>query len=304
LNDQQNREQAELQALANKDPVDPYPDLRVMDPQELRDGDVLMMLGMGDFHGIPISWLIRFLDGGAYSHSAMVTLEDGKPMVWDHSKEWKLAPVSYEEGVGNHYWAHVYRLRKHGEAVGSERYPALPIVKVLDRHRGDPYEINFLILAGVIGVISQMPKDEDVRRLVKWVLFRLAELISVLIDSSDIKHDMLICTSVTGLAYWEALNTIPNDYALRADLDRHRGDDDPKDEDWDAAVEALMTQLRRIYNNLDEQIAARQEALRSGNSSWVDVGGPRLPANLVSPADLEFSNVLERVGKLEIPGAN
>ena len=104
MNDQQNREEAELhaelQGLANEDPVDPYPDLREMDPRELQDGDVLMMLGMGDFHGIPIPWLIRFLDGGAYSHSAMVTLEAAEPMVWDHSKEWKLAPVSYEEGVG------------------------------------------------------------------------------------------------------------------------------------------------------------------------------------------------------------
>lgn len=278
--------------------ADPYPDLPLMPPDALKDGDVLMMLGQGTYHGIPVSWLIRALDGGAYSHSAVVSLIDGEPRVWDHSDDMQLAPVSLNQGIRHHAWCHVYRFTKHGEPVGSDRYPSAPIVEVLEGHRGDPYDMGLLIMAGVVAVLSRRPEDPVLRELARLGLEALIGAITWLLDHKDIRSGMLICTAVTGLSYWSALNQTPHDYALEVDIQR-RGPT-AADDDWDDAIDRLKALLARVWPEFPEDEARWQQALAS-NAHWVEVGGRFLPVNMVSPSDLEFSRTLERVGKLKIP---
>ena len=277
---------------------DPYPDLPVIPPEALTDGDVLMMLGQGTYHGIPVSWLIRALDGGAYSHSAVVSLIDGLPHVWDHSEGMKLAPVSLDDGIRNHAWCHVYRLSKHGETTGSARYPTGPLVKVLESHCGDPYDMGLLIMAGVVAVLSRRPEDPGLRELARLGLEALIAAIAWLLDHKDIRSGMLICTAVTGLTYWSAVNETPHDYALEVDIQR-RGPTDA-DADWDDTIERLKALLARVWPDFPEDEARWRQTLAS-NAHWVDVGGTLLPVNMVSPSDLEFSRTLQRVGRLEIP---
>ena len=281
---------------------DPYPDLPVIPPEKLRDGDVLMMLGEGCAYigpiPVPVSWLIRALDGGAYSHSAVVSLIGGEPHVWDHSKNWALGPVSLHDGIKDHKWCHVYRLYKHGEHAGSTRYPRAPLVKVLNDHEGDPYDKMLLLMAGVVAVISRMPEDALVREAVRIGMEAVVFAINWYVDHHDIRSGMLVCTAVTGLSYWSAFNEVPHDYALEVDIQRHhagRGD-----EDWDRIIAKVKEVLTRVWPGFPDDLERFEQTLTS-NAHWVEAGGPLLPVNLVSPSDLEFSRTLERIGRLEIP---
>jgi hypothetical protein len=282
---------------------DPYPDLPIIAPGALQDGDVLMMLGRGWVPvakriRLPVSWLIRVLDGGAYSHCAIVTIVDGEPRVWDHSDEWALSPVSLEKGIREHRWCHVYRLSKHGEHVGSRRYPAAPIVGVLNAHRGDPYDKRLLLMAGIVAVVSRMPESPVLREAVRRGLDAAVVAINWLLDHKDIRAEMLICTAVTGTAYWQAVNDVPRDYALEADIQR-RGRPGG-DAAWERTIAKLEEALGRVWPDLPAELEHYQRTL-AGNAHWVEIGSPLLPVNLVSPSDLEFSRTLERVGRLEIP---
>lgn len=283
--------------------ADPYPDLPVIPPNELHDGDVLMMLGQGwvpvtKWISLPVSWLIRVLDGGSYSHSAMVSIVDAEPRVWDHSHDWALGPVSLEKGIREHRWCHVYRLTKHGEHVGSRRYPAEAIVDVLNAHRGDPYDKVLLLMAGVVAVVSRMPENRALREAVRAGLDAAVVAINWLLDHKDIRAQMLICTAVTGTSYWQAVNEVPRDYALEADIQRrgHPGGDAA----WERTIAKLREALGRVWPELPAELDQYQRTLAS-NAHWVEIGGSLLPVNLVSPSDLEFSRTLERVGRLEIP---
>ncbi len=283
---------------------DPYPALPVLPPEALRDGDVLMMLGQGfsrvGHMRLPVSWLIRALDGGAYSHSAVVSIIDGEPKVWDHSDDWLLGPVSLRDGIRKHAWCHVYRLFKHGEHAGSSRYPCPPIVKVLNERRGDRYDTTLLLMAAVAAVVSRMPSDRRIRELARMALDKAVELINWYLDHKDIRSSMLICTAVTGLSYWDAVNATPHDYALEVDIQRRGAGDDHGNRDWEEAMAKVSATLTRVWPDFPDDLA-RFRKTQASNAHWVEVGGPLLPVNLVSPSDLEFSRTLERVGRLVIP---
>lgn len=283
---------------------DPYPALPVMPPEALRDGDVLMMLGQGlsrvGHMRLPVSWLIRALDGGAYSHSAVVSIIDGEPKVWDHSDDWLLGPVSLDDGIRSHAWCHVYRLFKHGEHAGSSRYPCPPIVEVLNERRGDRYDTTLLLMAAVVAVVSRMPDDSRVRERVRLALEAAVTVINWYLDRHDIRSAMLICTAVTGLSYWKAVNATPHDYALEVDIQRRGAVDDHGSEDWKRTIAKVKAALSRVWPDFPDDLA-RFRKTQASNAHWVEVGGPLLPVNLVSPSDLEFSRTLERVGRLDIP---
>jgi len=283
---------------------DPYPALPVILPSALREGDVLMMLGQGYSRigrvRLPVSLLIRALDGGAYSHSAVVSIIDGEPKVWDHSDDWLLGPVSLHDGIRNHAWCHVYRLFKHGEHAGASRYPCPPIVKVLNERRGDRYDTTLLLMAAVVAVVSRMPADPRVRQAARIALDTAVLLINLYLERKDIRSSMLICTAVTGLSYWNALNATPHDYALEVDIQRHRTGDNHGSEDWNRIIAKVKAALTRVWPDFPDDLA-RLRKTQASNARWIEVGGPLLPVNLISPSDLEFSRTLERVGRLEIP---
>ena len=285
---------------------DPYPDLPVIPPEALRDGDVLMMLGQGYSRvgpfDLPVSWLIRALDGGAYSHSAVVSIVGGEPKVWDHSDDWLLGPVNLHDGIKEHAWCHVYRLFKHDEHVGSARYPCAPIVQVLSERVGDRYDTKLLLMAAVVAVVSRMPANPMVREAARVALEAVVLVINWYLDRRDIRSGMLICTAVTAFCYWSALNATPHDYALEVDMQRPRAGDPHGHgrEDWDGTIAAVQKTLARVWPDFPDDLARLQRA-RASNAHWVDVGGPLLPVNLVSPADLEFSRTLEPIGRLAIP---
>ncbi len=283
---------------------EPYPDLRTMTPSELEDGDVLMLAGYGwskisKYVRLPVSWLIRVLDGGSYSHATIVTVKDGVPLAWDHGgKDLELNPRPLDDSLKGHLWCHVYRMCKHGEHLGSDRYPAQPVVDALGAHRGDKYDIGLLVLAGIVAVISRMPADPKLRALARRGLILLVAALEWYIEHKDVRGGMLICCAVPGLSYWQALNELPHDYALQADLERHHVGDG--DEEWLALIEQIRGLLTQIWPEVPEQISQYQRTLAS-NAEWVDIGGTSLPVNFVSPSDLECSHTLERVGRLEIP---
>ncbi len=284
--------------------ADPYPALPVMPPEALRDGDVLMMLGQGiSWIGklpVPVSLLIRALDGGAYSHSAVVSIIDGEPKVWDHSEDWLLGPVSLHDGIRKHAWCHVYRLFKDGKHAGSSRYPYAPIAKALAERQGDAYDTKLLLMAAVVAVVSRIPADAWAREAARLALEAVVELINEYLDRHDIRSSMLICTAVTGLSYWSAVNATPHDYALEVDIQRRGAVHDHGSEDWKRTIAKVKAALTRVWPDFPDDLA-RFRKTQASNAHWVEVGGPLLPVNLVSPSDLEFSRTLKRVGRLRIP---
>ena len=300
---------AEFDKLIVDEP-DPYPTLPFIEPGALRDGDVLMMYGIGKTKigpvKLPISWMIRYLDGGAYSHSAVVSVIDGVPKVWDHSEGWVLHPVPLDAGIAGHAWCHVYRLQKHGQTVGSERYPAAPLVDVLEGHEGNAYDIYRLVFAGIITILSAMPRDAEMRDLLRRALILLTVVLAELWEQKKFDDRMLVCTAVAGLSYWNANNKEPHDYALEADLERrrrHHGAGPGGDAEWDKAVSEMRDLLNRIFGDFEAQLGSYRQLLAASNADWVEIGSAALPATLVSPSDLEFSRTLKRVGRLAIPPA-
>jgi hypothetical protein len=279
-----------------------------MAPDELRDGDVLMMLGVGRTKigpfRLPVSWFIRYLDGGAYSHSAVVSLINGVPHVWDHSEDWCLHPVALDAAVVGHAWCHVYRLHKHDETVGSKRYPAAPLVTTLESYEGDHYDIYRLVIAGIITVLSDQPGDPRMRDLARRALIMLTRLLTELWEQKKFDNKMLVCTAVPGLSYWNADNGNPHDYSLQADMERRRrrhAAASGSDAKWDEAVADMRELLNKIFDDFDSQLSNYQQQIRAGNADWVDIGSTDLPANLVTPSDLEYSRTLKAVGHLAIP---
>jgi hypothetical protein len=289
-------------------PADPYPDLPTIPESELRDGDVLLMLGEGwpKIHGIPVpvSWLIRMLDGGAYSHAALVTWEGEPraPRVWDHSTDWKLGPVPVARAIAEHTYCHVYRFEKNGEPLGGPDFPSGAVVSALRGHANDPYDMALLILAGVVAVISRTPESETERRLLRLALTVLVEVLEWVIGHVDVRGGALVCTGVVGISFWEAQPVDPTKrFALEADLDRRR-ETTPAvvDPDWDAVIERIRRALAQLWPTFEAELAARRAALDS-NARWVEIGSPELPVNLVAPSDLEHARTLRRVAKLSIP---
>lgn len=289
-------------------PADPYPDLPTIPEAELRDGDVLLMLGEGwsTVHGVPlpVSWIIRALDGGAYSHAALVTWEGAPraPRVWDHSAEWKLGPVPVARALADHAYCHVYRFDKDGEPLGGPRYPSGPVVAALRGHVNDPYDAALLVMAGVVAVISRMPEGALERRLLRLALSALVEVLEWVIGHVDVRGGALVCTGVVGISFWEARPAVPGArFALEADLDRRRADaPSGADPEWDATIERIRRALERLWPSFRAQLAAREAALAS-NTHWVEIGSGALPVNLVAPSDLEHARTLRRVAKLAIP---
>lgn len=297
----------ELAEMVFTDP-DPYPDLPLMRAGELRDGDVLMMLGTGWTQigkiPVPASWLIRYLDGGAYSHSAVVSLIDNIPFVWGHDETWKLHPVELDKSLHGHAWCHVYRLLKHGDRVGSDRYPSAPLVQALEARTGDPYDMNRLVMSGIITVISNMPSNPLKRDLLRRALVLLVKVLNELWEQKKFDEKMLVCTAVAGLSYWNAKNQMPHDYAIEVDLERRRKKitaTNASDEKWEQMIADMRAVLNKIFGDFDKQLNNYMTMLSASNADWVDVGSAALPATLVSPSDLEFSRVLQRVGHLAVP---
>ncbi len=282
---------------------DPYPDLPTIPPRDLRNGDVLLMLGEGwpKIHGIPIpiSWLIRKLDGGAYSHAALVTWENGEPCAWDHSMDWKLGPVRLADALKEHQYCHVYRFEKNGEPLDGPDYPSGPAVTALRRHGNDAYDTYLLVLAGVVAVLSRMPESATLRFALRMALNALVELLEWLIGE-DIRRPALVCTGVVGVTFWEALFRTDNAYAIEVDLERRRLAPLARDPKWEEVLSRIRRLLARIWPDFEKQWSAYQAALAS-NQKWVPVGGPGLPVNLVAPSDLEHSRTLRRTAKLAIP---
>lgn len=306
----------ELVALRSRQTAmpDPYPDLPVLPQSGLRDGDVLLMLGTGwspvpplPFE-LPVSWLIRTLDGGAYSHAAIVTWEPpesggpAEPRVWDHSGDWSLGTVPVDEALEDHAWCHVYRFEKDGERLGSPRFPRARVPEALRPHRGDPYDKKLLLFAGLVALLSRMPSEPWVRRCARVALDAVVFVLELLLDDEDIREGALVCTAVPGVSFWEAREDAPHDYALEVDVERRRGLEPVADPEWEATMERLRRVLRRVYPDLDAELAAWRATVFAGNAHWVPVGSDALPVNLVSPSDLEHSHTLRRVAKLAVPG--
>jgi hypothetical protein len=308
---------AELEALLEAEgaPVDPYPDLPVLAPDALRDGDVLLMLGVGSSRipplpfPVPVSWLIRKLDGGAYSHATIVTWEPPEagartePRVWDHSRDWALGPVPLADALQGHAWCHVARFEKDGRGLDDPRFPRDRVPAALRPHAGEPYDKLLLILAGVVALLARMPADPTLRRVLREVLDRIVTALEWALDHRDIRTHAFVCTAVPCVAFWQACHEVPHDYALEVDLERRRTPAPEPDPAWEAMRERLREVLTRVYPDLDAQLASWRTTVFGGNAHWVPAGSRGLPVNLVSPSDLEFSRTLVRVGKLAVPGA-
>ena len=291
---------------------DPYPDLPTIPESELRDGDVLLMLGEGwaKIHGVPIpvSWLIRLLDGGAYSHGAVVTREAGEPRVWDHSTGGdaetigRLAPVPLASALKEHAYCHVYRFFKNGEPLDGPDYPSGAVTAALRGHRGDPYDMTLLAMAGIVALISRIPDDAVLRAVLRFALGQLASALEWLIAHVDVRRGALVCTAVVGVSFWDSAPEDPSHrFALEADLERRRSGAAPlADPEWEALLARIRRALAQLWTSLPAELAARASALAS-NALWVEIGGPSLAVNLVAPSDLENSRTLRRVAKLAIP---
>jgi hypothetical protein len=210
--------------------------------------------------------------------------------------------VPVDDALRNHAWCHVYRFEKEGQGLDSERFPRARVPEALRPHAGEAYDMKLLVFAGIVALLSRMPEDVLVRRLVRMTLNAVIRALEWYLDHKDIREHAFVCTGVPGISFWQALEATPHDYALEVDVERRRRQAAPlSDPEWEETMERLRRVLARVYPDLPDELRAWRKTVFESNATWVPVGSRELPVNLVSPSDLEFSRTLVRCAKLAIP---
>lgn len=290
----------------------------LLTPDDLEEADLLLMSGntrlpLGDLIGrpwlkwpkIPISKLIRWLDGGSYSHATIVSVGDGgQILAWDHGENWRLGPRPLGDATKGTLRCDVFRFAPRRD--NPKRFPTNVIVGPLDNYIGNDYGMRVLLVVGILAVIRRSPKREFWREVLFVVLEQMFRILDLHWDE-DLDGEPLICTAVPGLAHHLGGQAMSDDgYELEIKLGRGGAEDIlTASNDPHAAsrmrlrrrLEQAAPSLSRAFESLDAEIWRTRA---SEVDMWRKIGSV-VPPNFVGVSDLEFSRSLYHVGQLELP---
>ena len=271
---------------------------------KLQPGDVLLSRGLGD-----LSDLICEVDGGSYSHAA---LWDGERAIEATLGGVHANPI--EHALRSQRYVDVYRFHREGGWLGTEGWPAEPVVEQARRLVGGRFAYADLLLAAVVVALGR-PTTAAAMNL---ALCRLGGHAghyhaSKLFTPMDSPTDAQTSTQVVAAAYHTAPAAPEHRYALdvcRRDGRAAGSGRDRESAELEADYLELSLQWRlRVRTGAPALADAIERIVHAGADGPVErgvrAGARALAVCCVTPRDLEQSASLERLGRLsERPGAH
>lgn len=272
---------------------------------DMQPGDIILSRG-GDSNatGEMLDKIILALDQGDYTHSS----------IWDghYVIEALLTGVqindSLELTLSNQALVDVYRAEFSGHVVGSDGWPAEPVLDAARAFEGYGYGYTKLVLAGLVLLTSEIPEDPIIEAAVRiFTSAAIAEL-----EKWFEKKNSMICSEVVAQAYYDGQSDPQHKYGLPVIVgDHHHIQLDPLQHRQmlaDAAADSddTLRQFHELRSKLAElypsEKLTRLSALAQTSRPFTVIGGsPELSAAFVTPGDLQRSPALKLVGTLKQP---
>ncbi len=292
--------------------------IQPIQPTDLRPGDVLLSLGVGD-----LSEMICLIDGGRYSHAALWT---GNRVVHATLGGIVLADL---EGQKQQKLTDVYRYTRDGHPLGSERWPSEPVIERAERFVGGRYAYSDLVMLAMLIGYGRRPRipvmETIVRRIgahaadgvTAWFQDQMRRSRKAAGQSSPAAPDApgiaTTCTELVGTAFYEAESTPPHAYALevvqpgRHDALQSAGSNPELEAQYASLAAACRDFVRPDLPLLDLVQQSQGAVLEAGpidavigwrKSRKVVAGDRSLPLSTLTPRDLQTSPTLVCVGRL------
>lgn len=253
---------------------------------ELRPGDVLLSLGD--------AWesrLIRWLDGGHYSHAG---LYDGEGVIMSGVNGIERRPL---------YTADVYRFQHEGVPAGDGTLDPQVLVDQARIYLEVPnrYGYTTLYMVGLLMIMRRLAHPAWRRVLVEVLggilLARIKEAMERDLPTGVIA---VTCSELVTRVFCNARQVSGEPWDILIELDgRH---DWPSWPPTSGRFERLMQEMEEVLAQanprLPEQVSRARFAAQGSPNQVVVAGGPLAPACFVSPGDLEHSRSFAQVGRV------
>jgi len=277
----------------------------VIHQSDMQAGDVILSAGStvaGD--DAFLDKAILALDQGNYTHSS---LWDGSHVI-EALKDGVQTNDPLSLTLTNQVLVDVYRFDKDNEHFGAVGYPVDPLLEAARAFRGYAYGYSKLVLAGLLLLTCEIPKEGALR-----VVLKLIEMPILREMEKWLKADhSMVCSEVVAQAFWDARTNPANHYGLPSALDGHRrfptlaahqNSLQSVMQDPDASPELVA--IHRLKADLAGLFEAHPAKSLAKTAPPVAVtliaGSAELPAMFVTPGDLQRSSALSLVGTLKQP---
>jgi hypothetical protein len=279
---------------------------------DLRPGDVLLSCGSE-----ALSELIRRIDGGDYSHSAMW---DGQFAVDATGSGLKRRELEKDEDV--QWFIDAYRWHEPpetGPVLGSPKYPTQPVLDEIDEiyEHGADFAYDGLLLAALVIWVSNRPADKWLRAAARILLSRFEAWFLKRIRKPG--KTAMVCSETVARSFDQAEQ--PPNYAIEIIVDGSRDSaaitDAVRDVDARSAgglqTPTRVTSYEDVKRRYGEillagmtpaerarllDFAEQNARTRRGPAETIEVGAKGLPPECVTPHDLQRSPNLKPIGRL------
>lgn len=264
-------------------------------PNVLQAGDILLSCGTE-----ALSMLIKRLDGGDYSHSAVY---DGEYAVDATSKGVVRRDLKQDMDVQWYVDAYRWHSPSPGDIdLGEPSYPYEPVITrntaIVDAKTQFAYDE--LLMAGLVIAVSKQPDDEWLRTAVRLLLSRVQEWVHDHITSKPPTQSMT-CAETVAVSFDEAEKS---KYEIAIEIDKSR--------DYGVIARArpttpaaVVTQTFSSYDDVRQgyadAIAAASPDMQRALKAALDAGRGmpiKIPPGCVTPRDLQTSPNLRLIGRL------
>jgi len=260
---------------------------------DLKPGDLILSRAKLCIPGGWESALIVLLDGGDYSHGAMF---NGEAFVEMISAGIVASPPRVKTHV--HRYSHVYRFHDPDGADLGKHLPAAPVIDAANGYLNtiNRYGYTELIMVAIILVLRGAFASPWQRACFEVLAGIVLSLLKRLIDKwRDERAVTMTCTQFVSQSYWDAHHATAEPYGLRIRIrDRHR---DRRAQRLSGLLGRLHAELTRLDPALGRSLTAQIEMRHDTMPEELIAGSPQLPANCVSPCDLQRSPSLTLLGR-------
>ncbi len=169
---------------------------RKIDMSEVKAGDVLLSYG-DDW----ISWAIRLLDGGDYSHAALF---DGNKIVEAGLRGVVMTPL--EKEVSAQKYVDVYRFKSDsGSPFSFPDWPVEPVIQKAHYYfdKKTTYANNQLFLLGFLLVFKKFPINHVKKAALRTCLILVLKLYKKITQGKETKS--VVCSELVYRSFYEAV---------------------------------------------------------------------------------------------------
>lgn len=279
----------------------------LLDIDDLKPGDVLLVYT--DPTALSVSWWVRQLAGGWYSHAAFF---DGATIV-EAYKKGGVSETPIGERIRRSHYVDVFRfVSDDDEEMGTPGWPPDPVAEAVSRYLGSPFGTNDLLFGTMIAITRPIDLPGGLEAHFRDFLDRAMNAIQDFVSSEAEEH--ITCSELVYRGFSDP--PPPPHYRLTIDM-THKGFDTdvlnplpwvlrPGAEGAAGGLEPetfeRLQEVARRYVALKERSGWQQipeEALLVGGEART---GLDAVADYVSPDDLCRSPNLREIGRADKDG--